>query len=230
MTLGEHPVIRPRINEVFGREREHLRRYAFSRGVRESDVDDVIQNASLKLCRLKPMSDIAALADAWSPTAENKDQLHRALVALALHYLDYAVGEWRRGRGRDPDSLDQKELADSAHGDPAFIPWLSTALGGVTQEDVASLSKGVWPVSRTFWEKMARFAGLKRDEMELMLYLSRYPEGRQQDFDRSLSESRISRMKSRAADKIVRCVGVVEDQEETSRSRLTGRLSDRCGG
>jgi hypothetical protein len=181
-TLGDSPIVQPRLEAIYSSRLDFLCAYARRLGVQESEVMDVVHDAYLSLCRLEPKREIGALVSAWEPTPENIERLEAALTALLVYYLRLRSLDRVRREARGPVPLPAQavDLNRAALLASIAVAELDAAMarlrkaGEVTEEE--------W----TFW----RWRRVN-------------PDAPDQDFDHALAAWRIARIKSRLFAKLV---------------------------
>jgi hypothetical protein len=194
-TLGDSPIIQPRLEAIYSSRLAFLCAYARRLGVQENEVMDVVHDAYLSLCRLRSVGEIGELVSAWEPRRENMERLEAALTALLVYYLRLrSLDSVRRG-ARDLVPLPEQAA------DPKQAAPLATI--AVAELDAAMA-------------RLRKDNEVTEEEWAFWRWRRENPDAPDQGFDQAFPAWRIARIKHRLFAKLI---------AELERARLARRES-----
>jgi len=215
MKLGEHPVTRRLLDKIVAEKIDLFRNLARKHGVPDSEVNEVIGETCLSVCKLAIKGEILQILEQWTPTPENSARLESALTALFVFYLKLKCQDYHRREKRRR----QRETSFEQQFEGGFLPLLYdqswraviTELGPFHDLDLEKFAEGDMPTVLRFFEQLSWRAGLTPRETEFVLFRIQQPEALDQVFKylgQSLSPAVITRLKQSAFKKILKFLGL----------------------
>ncbi len=213
MSLGTHHAIGPLLADTLTQEKGRLRSFVARHGVPQSDVDDVIHDAYLRVFNFSPQGDVARiLVEGWTGSATQRERLSADLLALLVHHLRFACIDYHRRIERTrqmKEKLRTLPPADSLNSLRELRALLVDTIGG-SGVDIDGVVGGDLDALAAGLEALCDRAGLSDDERRYAIHRLENPGALDREFSAKVKPYQIARIKQRVLHKLVRFLATGE--------------------